>query len=223
MIEGNVGVKCRLTVRGVKDKFQDSDIYAGTTSRSGQRLANAVAAGVPEFMLSTFDVSQTSAKGMTFEELTALSGQDIRKVESDAPKADVGCLRELPGFRDLDLAEETLTMLKPIYGSREGPRAWRTDLHQVLIPWLSCRKFYAGPEFYCAYRKGEVINEDVCQRALEPIWEQHGTGNHRNTQAQAYIKGNLQCLIGVHVDDAKGAASRETAESLLKHFHDKVG
>ena len=44
MIEGNVGAKCRLAVGCFKDKFQDSDIYAGSTSRSGQRLANAVAA-----------------------------------------------------------------------------------------------------------------------------------------------------------------------------------
>ena len=35
MIDGNVGVKCRLAVRGFKDKFQDLGAYAGTTSRPG--------------------------------------------------------------------------------------------------------------------------------------------------------------------------------------------
>ena len=33
MIEGSVGVKCRLAVRGFKDKFQDLGTYAGTICR----------------------------------------------------------------------------------------------------------------------------------------------------------------------------------------------
>ena len=67
MIEGNVGVQCRLTVRGFKDKFQDLDTYAGPTSRSGQRLVNAVAAENEDFILLSFDVSQAFAKGLAFE------------------------------------------------------------------------------------------------------------------------------------------------------------
>lgn len=43
MIEGNLGIQCRLTVRWFKDTCQDLGTYVGTTSRSGQRLANAVA------------------------------------------------------------------------------------------------------------------------------------------------------------------------------------
>ena len=116
MIEGNVGIKCRLIVRGFKDRFQVFDIYAGATSRSGQRLVNAVAVGSPGFILSSFDVSQAFAKGMTFEELSALSGHDIRKVEFEVPKADIECFRQLPDFKDLDAVKEALTMLKPIYG-----------------------------------------------------------------------------------------------------------
>ena len=88
MIEGTVGVKCRLAVRGFNDTFHDLDIYVGTTSRIGQRFANAIAAENLEFTLFSFDVSQAFAKGMTFEELSALSGQYIRKVEFDVPKAD---------------------------------------------------------------------------------------------------------------------------------------
>lgn len=62
MIEGNVGVKCKLFARGFKAKFQDSDTYAGTISRSGQRLANATAAEHQDFILVGFDVSQAFAK-----------------------------------------------------------------------------------------------------------------------------------------------------------------
>ena len=78
MIEGSVGVKCRLTVRGFKDKFQDFDTYAGTTSSSGQRSVNAVVAENPGFVLSSFDVSQAFAKGLTFKELSELTGTEIR-------------------------------------------------------------------------------------------------------------------------------------------------
>ena len=58
MIEGNFGVMCRFTVRGFKDKFQDLGTYARAISRSGQRLANAVAAGNEYFILFSFVVSQ---------------------------------------------------------------------------------------------------------------------------------------------------------------------
>ena len=63
MIKGNVGVTCRLAVRGFKDKYQDFDIYAGATSHSGQSLVNAVAIENPEFILLRLDVSQAFAKG----------------------------------------------------------------------------------------------------------------------------------------------------------------
>ena len=66
MIEGNVGVNCRFIVRGFKDKFQDFDTYAGTISRSGQRLVNAVAAEIEDFILFSFDVSQAFAKCSIF-------------------------------------------------------------------------------------------------------------------------------------------------------------
>ena len=98
MIEGSVGVKCRLAVPVFKDKFQDLDTYVSTTSRSGQRLANAVAAENKYFILFSFDVSQAFANGVVFEEFSALIGQPIRKVEFDAPRSDTDCLRHLHGF-----------------------------------------------------------------------------------------------------------------------------
>ena len=79
-------------------------------SRSGQRLVNAVAAGNPEFILFSFDVSKALSKAR------ATSGRDIRAVEFDAPKVDIECLRQLSDFKGYDLAKETLTMLKPMYG-----------------------------------------------------------------------------------------------------------
>lgn len=92
MVEGNVGVKCRLIVIGFNDTFKDLDTYAGTTSRSGQRLVNAAAAENPEFILSSFDVSQAFAKGVAFRRLSALTGTEVRKIEFDVPRAGLECL-----------------------------------------------------------------------------------------------------------------------------------
>ena len=100
-----------------------------------------MAAENPEFILFSFDVWQAFAKGMVFEEFSAFSGQDIRKVEFDLPKVDIECLRQLFDFNDFDLVNEALTMLTPIYGLKDAPRAWRTKLHQVFVQWLSCRQF----------------------------------------------------------------------------------
>ena len=138
-----------LIVRGFKDKFQDLDTYVGTTSRSGHRLANAVAAENPEFILFSFDVSRAFATGMTFEEFSAFSGHDIGKVEFDMFKADMICLCELPEFNDFHPVKETLVMLKPVYGLKGAFRAWRKALHQALAQWMSCRQFHAGPKFDC--------------------------------------------------------------------------
>ena len=73
-------------------------------------MVNALAAGHKDFLLFSFDVSQVFAKGLTFEELSALTGQEVRKVEFDVPKVGIDCLRELFDLKDLDPKYETLTM-----------------------------------------------------------------------------------------------------------------
>ena len=62
MIEDDAGVKCKFAVRHVTDKFQEFETYAGTFSRSCQRIVNAVVAENEGFNFSSFDVSQAFAK-----------------------------------------------------------------------------------------------------------------------------------------------------------------
>ena len=149
MTDGSVGVKCRFPVRGSKDKFQDFDTYAGATSRSGQRLVNAVVAENQDVVLLGFNVSQAFAKGMTFAEFSALTGTELREVQFDVPKADLVCLRQIRGFEDFNPGVETLIMLKHIYGLDGAPRAWRKKVHQALIQWMPCRQLHSEPELYC--------------------------------------------------------------------------
>ena len=196
--------------------------YVGATSRSCQRLVNAVAVEHNDFLLFSFDVSQAFATGSTFEEFSALTGQQIRKVEFYAPKFDLECLRQLPDFKDFDPKYKILIMLKPIYGLKDAPRAWRTKLHEVLTGWLSCRQLYSEIELYCVHRSDGARGGDILVRARQHNEEQQETGK-RQVVAQEYKQDSFQCLLSVHVDDIKGMSTKEIADSLLKHLNDKVG
>ena len=79
MIEGNVRVNCSFAVRGFTDTFQDLDVYAGATSWSGQRFANAVAAGNPDFIILSLDVSQVFAQVRHLTSLVRLLGRNLGK------------------------------------------------------------------------------------------------------------------------------------------------
>ena len=116
-----------LTARGFKDKMQELETYAGTTSRCGQRLVNLVAAEHEDFVLFSFDVSQAFAKGMTFKELSELTGLELREVQFDIPFGDVEILRLIPAFKGYDPSKECLNMIKPIVSAT-------TTLRNVIFP-----------------------------------------------------------------------------------------
>lgn len=72
------------------------------------------------------------------------------------------------------------------------------------------------------HRKDEVGGDNVLERARQHNGEQQETGLRR-VIPQEHKAGNPQCLLSVHVDDIKGAASKDVADSLLKHLNAKVG
>ena len=235
VMEGLLGIKGRLTARGFKDKMQELETYAGTTSRHGQRIVNAIAAENPDWVLFFFDVPQAFAKGMTFAELSALTWT-VREVEFDIPVKDVHLLRK---------------MIKPIYGLKDAPRAWRQKLHQILIDWNKSRLLYAEPELYCCH--GERREKIILRNSLggpslgQPVEPEYSSvaatkgsylgdpirraQEHNAEQAEQPVvrtlpevhRKDLKCILSVHVDDLKGTATRETATSLLQHLESKVG
>ena len=224
MIGGNVGVKCGLTVRGFKDQFPDLDTDAGTTSRSDQRIVNAVASGNDDFILFSFDVGQAFAKGMTFEKLSKLTGTGCRAVRFGVPKQDLICLKQIKGFDNFNLLTETLTMLKPIYGFTDAPRAWRTQLHQVGEQWQHCQQLRAEPELYCAHECQQKRSRGPVGRAQVHNLEQHEVADTtRPIIPGEFTPANLQCLLSVRVGDVKGTAPKHVAESLLSHLNASVG
>ena len=134
MTNGQRDVKSRVTMRGFKDRAgQDLAAFAGTASRWGQRLVNSTIAQNTEFEFFSFDVSAAFAKGMTFRELADLTGETLREVQFDLDAMSSELLRPLPEFRNFDPATETLSMVKPIYGLKDAPRAWQQKLNIILI------------------------------------------------------------------------------------------
>lgn len=99
VIAGNASIKWRLVVRGFKDQFQDLRAYTGKTSRAGQRSANAIAAEIPDFVLSGFDVSRAFAKGMAFQDFSELTGTDFRESQFDVLRSDLECVRKINWVR----------------------------------------------------------------------------------------------------------------------------
>ena len=73
-------------------------------------------------------ISAAFAKGMTFEELSQLTGEPLREVQFELDAEDVAIVRSIPGFKDFDPVSEVLAMTKAIYGLKDAPRAWRKKL-----------------------------------------------------------------------------------------------
>ncbi len=149
-VAGKRIIKVRLAMRGFRDRGETYETFAGTASRWAQRIVNSIAVQQDGFVLFSFDVSSAFAKGMTFAELSRLTGEALRSVQFDLDREDVKLLRRIPGFETFDPTKETLDMVKPIYGLKDAPRAWRQKLHLLLVEW-GLRRLYADAELYVCH------------------------------------------------------------------------
>ena len=93
-------------MRGFKDREITVETFAGTASRTGQRVVNSMIAQNPDFIFFSHDVSQAFAKGMTFEEYARATGTQLREVEVEVAAEDAEIIRKLPGFEDFDYKAE---------------------------------------------------------------------------------------------------------------------
>ena len=75
----------------------------------------------------------------------------LRTVEFDLHPRDIPILRKLEGFEDFNPRKETLRMIKPIYGLKDAPRAWRQKLHQVLSDF-GLQQLIAEGEVYVLHK-----------------------------------------------------------------------
>ena len=125
-------IKARLTVRGFLDKEADwLETFASTASRWGQKLIVAVAVQ-NHWKLLTADVGAAFLRGLTFTELARLTGTPIRRCAFKPPTGYADFIRELPNCQHFDETKHELEMIKPVYGLKDAPRAWRKRLHLAM-------------------------------------------------------------------------------------------
>ena len=105
-------VKARLTIRGFEDREAELlATFAGTTSRWGQRLISSLAAQ-HQWVLMSADVSAAFLQGLSFAELSELTGEPERVVSFRPPKNYEKFFQELPGLSKLNFDTHTLRMKK---------------------------------------------------------------------------------------------------------------
>ena len=148
-------IKARMTVRGFKDQAQGLETFAGTASRWGQRVVNAVTAQEEEWTLFSFDVSLAFAKGLSFKELSELTGEPLRVVQFELSREDAKILQKIAGFEAFNAEKEVLLMVKAVYGLKDAPRAWRKKLH-LLLSTFDLVSLYADPQLYTRHEKNQL-------------------------------------------------------------------
>ena len=120
------------------------------------------------------------------------------------------------------------------------------------MAWEGGQQLYAEPKLYCVHGKATTVISggsgdtqfegiaataaataqgnrvvtkfdglDAIARAKEHSEQQAEISNHR-TLPQVILR-ELKCILSVHVDDLKGAATRQMADRLLKHLESMVG
>ena len=125
-------IRCRLALRGFKDKDADSlQTYAGTAGRLSQRILTSEAACHPEWEFLTVDVNKAFLQGATYKELQELTGDAPREVCFTLPKGMAELLRRLPGYESYDERIHCLECDKPGTGSKDAPRAFSVKLASV--------------------------------------------------------------------------------------------
>jgi hypothetical protein len=217
LVDGNKIIKVRITMRGFKDTCMNLETFAGTATRWSQRIVNSAAATEEDFELFSFDVSKAFAKGMTFEELARLSGEPLRHVQFELAPEDVLLLKKLPGFENFDPATEVLDMVKPIYGLKDAPRAWRKKLHEVLTKF-GMRPSKSDPQVYMSHYPWNDDNEPGKIRSGSLV-SREGADGPTNFGSRRQLK----IILTTHVDDLKGAGKRKDAMALLQHLKKEVG
>ena len=163
LVAGERIVKARLVVRGFKDMqfFEDPGgektpfkTYAGTASRWGQRFVVSVAA-CKGWRLRSADVGTAFLQGVTFAELHELTKEPLREVSFEPPNGFAWAFQELPGMDGLDFTRFAFRMLKPGFGLKDAPRAWRVKLHAVLAE-LGGTSLRVDPQLYLWRSDGKL-------------------------------------------------------------------
>ena len=124
-------VKSRLVVRGFEDLAHNTDLYASTATRWGQRLICSIAVQ-RGWRLVMSDVSTAFLRSATYIEQAKQSGEPLRQVCITPPAGSDQYIREVPTCSRYSALLHVLHLLKPLYGLKDAPKAWKTALEKAL-------------------------------------------------------------------------------------------
>lgn len=189
-------IQARLVVRGFKDPQASSlSIFAGTTSRWGQRLVSSVAVQ-KKWELLTADVSQAFLRGLTFEEALKLKDEVHRSVQFCMPPSSESILRMLPGHSDFDSIREVLDMLRCGFGFKDAPRVWDKVLRQLLLD-LGLKPVQSDEQMF--------------------VWHDENWHDGKGGRGAPFVCVAPYCrlVLSTHVDDLKGAGLPEYRRKKL--------
>ena len=110
---------------------EDHQTYSGMASKWGRREINIMAASTG-YKLFSMDISAAFLKGMTFEEIVALTGEPLRSVQIEVPPMDAWLVQQLPDVSDFDHQSEVLDLIKALWGLKDAPRAFSLRLQRTL-------------------------------------------------------------------------------------------
>jgi hypothetical protein len=121
-------IRMRMTLRGFKDQEAEGLItFAGTSTRNSQRLivSESATRGWP---VTTLDVKKAFLKGISYDELSRVTGETRREVNFELDAESVAVLKTIPGYEDFNPAIEVLNMTKPGTGCKDAPRCFSMQL-----------------------------------------------------------------------------------------------
>ena len=211
-------IKARLCIKGFQDRQQeDLATFSATASRQGQRVVNMLAATCPDFVLFSCDVGSAFLKGLTFEQVSKMTGEPLRAVQLDLPQSAVRLIRSFRGYEQYDPARHCLEMIRPGFGLKDAPRLWSMRLGQVMKK-LQTLPLVTDGQLFCRWRHPP-------RRTPPSTWKQDDAGE---TPMVTFgdEKDPLKDLVmacSAHVDDLKGAATMDTANCFMDALEAEFG
>jgi hypothetical protein len=150
-------IRARLTVRGFKDVEKHLvDRYAGTSQRYSQRIlaSEAILRG---WRIATTDISKAFLQGVTYKELSELTGAPIREVNFYLPATNVHLLQQVEGYSNFNPSIEVLHCDKPGTGSVDAPRCFSMKLSICTTQRCGMESSSVDPELCMLHYQGGLV------------------------------------------------------------------
>ena len=201
-------IRARLTVRGFKDAEKHLvDRYAGTSQRYSQRclVSEAVRRG---WSIATTDISKAFLQGVTYQELSELTGEPLWDVSFTLPQTDGPLLRSVEGFENFDFRSHVLHCDKPGTGSVDAPRCFSMKLN--LCTSKDC------------FMQSSSVDGEMCMLHVDEHQRPPSSPQDRVSLIEVK-KPVLVALLTKHVDDLKITGETSWVMWIITRLQDKFG